>query len=102
MTTTVIPAQPGWFILHPSMYKGTDEDFAPTDLTAILAWRIVVTDMQRQDGTPFSHTEAYPITCQGEFDDFLVVAPDGSVSSTDCQYETFEHAIDAIRSGKPF
>lgn len=94
MSFVIIPAQPGWAVLYPSLYADGDP-FHPSDLEPIIAWR-VETEKTRK-GDLFS--SATPITADMEADDYMVVRPDGVVIQQDLQtFKNVQQAIEWVRS----
>lgn len=75
MTSTIIPAQPGWYLLFPSMYGG-GADFEDTDLEAVIAWRI---DTETNGAGDQSHMVT-AIYAGGGAETAWMVGPNGNVN----------------------
>lgn len=71
-THPIIPAAPGWFLLHPD--PDTGELFAPEP---VLAWEVQSHPLARHDVDPFLCVE--PVTVNGRGDTGYLLRPDGVV-----------------------
>ena len=82
MQTSIIPAAPGWFVLHDNaegwLFGGDP----------VLAWEVVrVPREQRSDGYS-DFIEVNPVTTAGRVDSrqkTWLLRPDGSVEETECR-----------------
>ena len=77
-THPIIPAAPGWFLLHPD--PDTGELFAPEP---VLAWEVQSHPLARHDVDPFLRVE--PLTVNGRGDTGYLLHPDGVVEDVGSQ-----------------
>lgn len=86
---TIIPAQPGWHLLHPGEIE--DGKFNPLEMDPIIAWRIETRQVTKT-GDYFD--TSYPICANGNADEAWIVCPRGTV--TDGHTHTFTTIAEAV------
>lgn len=89
-TVTIIPAHPGWNVLHP--YAETHGGpYVGFHREPVIAWRVEL-GMTFKELNYF--TTAYPVTVESTRDDDPLQRPDGSiVIPMECEFEDEDQAL---------